>query len=56
MAAYMIPILLCVVLLFGGVVAFMFYKLLRSAPLPHTSAESSADEPGAALKERSSDP
>ena len=44
MAAYIIPLLLGVAVLFGGVVAFIFSKALRSAPGPQAKlpvAESS---------------
>ncbi len=53
MAAYIIPILLFVALPLGGVVAFMFYKLLRSTPGGHAAEERPSDESRAALKDRS---
>lgn len=56
MAADIIPLLLGVAVLLGGVVAFMFSKLLRSTPGPHAAEELPADESGAALKDRASQP
>jgi len=53
-AAYIVPLLLCVAVLLGGVVAFIFFQALRSTPRPPTAEEFPADESGAALKGESS--
>ena len=54
MAVYIIPILLGVAVLFGGVVAFLFSKALRSAP--GLQAKLPAAESSAARTDRPSHP
>jgi hypothetical protein len=53
-AAYIVPILLCVAVLLGGVAAFIFSQALRSTPRPLAAEEFPADESGATLKDKSS--
>jgi len=55
-AAYIVPMLLCVAILFGGVVACVFYQAIRSAPGSHAAEKLPADESEAALKDRTSQP
>jgi len=50
-AAYIVPILLGVAVLFGGVVAFAFSKAIHSAPGAPVAERISADASRAVLKD-----